>query len=99
MPLRLRKRLLPLVAGSLVTIVLVSPSWAQESIKDARQKRDNAINAQANAAAQIDLLKAQDADVATAVQQVNAAVTAEQARVEAAQQALANAEQGSAAQN
>ena len=79
--------------------MLVSPSWAQDSIKDARQKRDSAVNAQANAAAQIDFLKAQDADVADAVQQVNLAVTAQQAKVEASQQGLANAEQEAATQN
>ena len=80
-------------------MALVSPSWAQDSIKDARQKRDSAVNAQANAAAQINFLKAQDADVAEAVEQVNVAVTAQQARVEAAQQGIASAEQEAAAQN
>src|SRR5258708_19140793 len=92
-------RLIQLIVGVLVATVLVSPSWAQDSIKDARQKRDSAVNAQANAAAQIDFLKAQDADVAEAVQQVNLAVSAQQARVEAAQQGLASAEQEAAAQN
>lgn len=92
-------RLIPLIVALLITTVLVSPSWAQDSIKDARQKRDSAVNAQANAAAQIDLLRAQDADVATAVQQVNLAVTAQQAKVEASQQGLANAEQEAATQN
>jgi murein DD-endopeptidase MepM/ murein hydrolase activator NlpD len=92
-------RLIQLIVGVLLATVLVSPSWAQDSIKDARQKRDSAVNAQANAAAQIDFLKAQDADVAEAVQQVNLAVSAQQARVEAAQQGLASAEQEAAAQN
>ena len=92
-------RLIQLIVGVLVATVLVSPSWAQDSIKDARQKRDSAVNAQANAAAQIDFLRAQDADVAEAVQQVNLAVSAQQARVEAAQQGLASAEQEAAAQN
>ena len=99
MATRLRPRLIQLIVGLLVTTALVSPSWAQDSIKDARQKRDSAINAQANAAAQINFLKAQDADVAEAVEQVNLAVTAQQARVEAAQQGIANAEQEAAAQN
>ncbi|TML13795.1 MAG: hypothetical protein E6G39_09340 [Actinobacteria bacterium] len=92
-------RLIQLIVGVLVATVLVSPSWAQDSIKDARQKRDSAVNAQANAAAQIDFLRAQDADVAEAVQQVNLAVSAQQARVETAQQGLASAEQEAAAQN
>ena len=95
----LRSRLIPLIVGLLVTVALMSPSWAQDSIKDARQKRDAAVNGQANAAAQIDFLKAQDADVAEAVEQVNVAVTAQQARVAAAQQGIANAEQEAAAQN
>ena len=99
MATRLRPRLIQLIVGLLVTTVLVGPSWAQDSIKDARQKRDSAVNAQANAAAQINFLKAQDADVAEAVQQVNLAVTAQQARVEAAQQGIASAEQESATQN
>jgi murein DD-endopeptidase MepM/ murein hydrolase activator NlpD len=99
MATRLRPRLIQLIVGLLATTVLVGPSWAQDSIKDARQKRDSAINAQANAAAQINFLKAQDADVAEAVQQVNLAVTAQQARVEAAQQGIASAEQEAATQN
>jgi murein DD-endopeptidase MepM/ murein hydrolase activator NlpD len=96
---RSRNRLIPLIVGLILTVVLVSPSWAQDSIKDARQKRESAVNAQANAAAQINLLKAQDADVADAVTQVTLAVTAQQAKVEAAQQGLADAEQQVAAQN
>jgi murein DD-endopeptidase MepM/ murein hydrolase activator NlpD len=99
MATRLRPRLIQLIVGLLATAVLMGPSWAQDSIKDARQKRDSAINAQANAAAQINFLKAQDADVADAVQQVNLAVTAQQARVEAAQQGIASAEQEAATQN
>ena len=99
MTTRFRNRLIQLIVGLLIAIVLVNPSWAQDSIKDARQKRDSAVNAQANAAAQIDFLKAQDADVADAVTQVNLAVTTQQARVEAAQQGLKNAEQEAAAQN
>ncbi|HUP76858.1 MAG TPA: peptidoglycan DD-metalloendopeptidase family protein [Acidimicrobiales bacterium] len=96
---RLRPRLLQLIVGLLIATALVSPSAAQESIKDARQKRDSAVNAQANAAAQINFLKAQDADVAEAVEQVNVAVTTQQARVEAAQQGITSAEQEAAAQN
>jgi murein DD-endopeptidase MepM/ murein hydrolase activator NlpD len=96
---RFRTRLIALIVGLLVTTALVSPSSAQDSIKDARQKRDSAVNAQANAAAQINFLKAQDADVADAVEQVNLAVAAQQARVEAAQQGITNAEQEAAAQN
>src|SRR5258708_6212698 len=92
-------RLIQLMVGVLVATVLVSPSWAQDSIKDARQKRESAVNAQANAAAQINLLKAQDADVADAVAQVGLAVTAQQAKIEAAQQGLADAEQQVTAQN
>jgi murein DD-endopeptidase MepM/ murein hydrolase activator NlpD len=99
MATRFRPRLIQLLVVVLGTTVLVSPSWAQDSIKDARQKRDASVNAQANAAAQINLLKAQDADVAEAVEQVNAAVAVQQARVEAAQQAIAAAEQEVAKQN
>ena len=99
MALRTRNRLIQLIVGLILTVVLVSPSWAQDSIKDARQKRESAVNAQANAAAQINLLKAQDADVADAVAQVGLAVTAQQAKVEAAQQGLADAEQQVTAQN
>lgn len=96
---RFRPRLIQLLVALVATTVLVSPSWAQDSIKDARQKRDAAVNAQANAAAQINLLKAQDADVADAVQQVTEAVALQQAKVEAAQQAIAAAEQEVAKQN
>ena len=88
-----------LIVGLLIAMALVSPSAAQESIKDARQKRDSAVNAQANAAAQINFLKAQDADVAEAVEQVNVAVATQQARVEAAQQGITSAEQEAAVQN
>jgi murein DD-endopeptidase MepM/ murein hydrolase activator NlpD len=96
---RFRSRLIQLLVALVGTMVLVSPSWAQDSIKDARKKRDAAVNAQANAAAQINLLKAQDADVADAVRQVTEAVALQQAKVEAAQQAIAAAEQEVAKQN
>jgi murein DD-endopeptidase MepM/ murein hydrolase activator NlpD len=99
MATRFRPRLIQLLVAVLGTTVLVSPSWAQDSIKDARQKRDAAVNAQANAAAQINFLKAQDADVAEAVQQVNEAVALQQAKVETAQQGIAAAEQEVAKQN
>jgi murein DD-endopeptidase MepM/ murein hydrolase activator NlpD len=99
MATRLRHRLIQLLVALLATAVLVSPSWAQDSIKDARQKRDASVNAQANAAAQINFLKAQDAEVAEAVEHVNAAVANQQAKVEAAQQGIANAEQEVAKQN
>ena len=44
---RLRPRLIQLLVALVGTMVLVSPSWAQDSIKDARQKRDAAVNAPA----------------------------------------------------
>jgi peptidoglycan DL-endopeptidase CwlO len=99
MATRLRPILIQLLVALLATAVLVGPSWAQDSIKDARSKRDASVNAQANAAAQINFLKAQDADVAEAVEQVNVAVANQQAKVEAAQQGIANAEQEVAKQN
>ena len=99
MSTRLRSILIQLLVALLATAVLVGPTWAQDSIKDARSKRDSSINAQANAAAQINFLKAQDADVAEAVEQVNLAVTNQQAKVEAAQQGIASAEQEAAKQN
>ena len=99
MATRLRPILIQLLVALLATSLLVGPSWAQDSIKDARQKRDASVNAQANAAAQINFLEAQDADVAEAVDQVNVAVANQQAKVEAAQQGIASAEQEVAKQN
>jgi murein DD-endopeptidase MepM/ murein hydrolase activator NlpD len=92
-PRSLRRHLSWRLLGAVaLVIVLCRPAFAQDSIKDARQQRDAAVKSQATAAAQIDLLKAQDADVAGAVQQINAAVANQQAKVAAAQQALADAD-------
>ena len=82
-----------IVAGILVcSSGLITTAGAQDSIKDARQRRDEAREAQADVAAQIDVLKAEDAQLAAAMQAINSSVAAQQAKVDAATFALSQAE-------
>lgn len=76
------------VVAALAPFVMFGPARAQESIKEARDKRDAARNAAAAAAAEIDELKAADADLAAALNTINKAVAAQQARVDAAERAV-----------
>jgi murein DD-endopeptidase MepM/ murein hydrolase activator NlpD len=65
-----------------------APSASGDSVSDARRDRERARAAQAQAAKQLDLLAAADADVARALADIDAAVTAAEAGVEDAQRAL-----------
>lgn len=89
---RLPGRLALGVALGAIVLSVFGSAAAQDSIKDARNKRDAAINAKADAAAQINLLRAQDAEVAVAMRSINEAVARQSANVETARAAVAAAE-------
>ncbi len=97
--MRILRRSFPVLLAltPLAVIAVVLPAAGQTSIRDARDARDRARNEQAAAAAQIDVLQAQDAQVAAAVRTITAAVATQQARVDAARTALAAAEAEAAA--
>ncbi len=65
---------------------------AESEISEARRRRDDVRDQQAEAAAELDLLEAQDDEVAAAVADIQAAVDNQRAQVDAARLALAAAE-------
>ncbi len=77
---------------TLAGIGVVTPASADDGIKEARQKREDARNAQLQAARQINLLTAEDADVAQAVADIEAAVVSQQAMVDDGRRRLADAQ-------
>ena len=77
---------------TLAGIGLVAPASADDGIKEARQKREDARNAQLQAARQINLLTAEDAEVAQAVADIEAAVVSQQAMVDDGRRRLADAQ-------
>jgi murein DD-endopeptidase MepM/ murein hydrolase activator NlpD len=77
---------------TLAGIGLVAPASADDGIKEARQKREDARNAQLQAARQINLLTAEDAEVAQAVADIEAAVLSQQAMVDDGRRRLADAQ-------
>lgn len=87
---RLRRALLA-TSVSALACSLVVPASADDSIKQARQKREDARNAQLQAARQINLLTAEDNDVAKAVADIEAAVVSQQAKIEDGRRRLADA--------
>jgi murein DD-endopeptidase MepM/ murein hydrolase activator NlpD len=89
----LRRR--PLAFATALTVVglgLIAPADAQDGIKEARQKREDARNAQLQAARQINLLTAADAEVAKALSDIEAAVVSQQLSVEDGRLRLADAQ-------
>ena len=88
-----RRRWRSLLATSVIVLALtlVVPASADDSIKQARQKREDARNAQLQAARQINLLTAADKDVAKAVAEIEAAVVSQQAKIEDGRRRLADA--------
>jgi murein DD-endopeptidase MepM/ murein hydrolase activator NlpD len=83
------------VAGALLCAVcsLVVPAAADDSVRDARRSRDEARSAQARAAAQIDVLHAQDGELARGLRSIEQAVAAQRAVVDDATRAVAAAEE------
>ncbi len=78
----------------LVAASLVGPAFAaaDSEIGEARRRRDEVRDEQADAAATLDLLNAEYEDVTSAAAGIEAAVAAQAAQVDAARQALAAAE-------
>lgn len=76
--------------ASLVTVLLVWPvaASAQDTISDIRKQREQARDAKAAALAEVDLLELQDAEIAGVLEEIQASVDAQVARVEGARQAL-----------
>lgn len=92
-PLRATHRRGALAVVAVVVLALaVGPAAAEDSIKETRQKREDARNAQLTAARQINLLTAQDTEVQRAVATIEAAVVSQQARVEDGRRRLADAQ-------
>lgn len=75
----------------------IAPAPAQDSLEDARAEREELRRQAAEVAAEIDLLGAQDADVAQALADLEAFVAQTQADIEAAELAIAQAEAEAAA--
>ena len=90
-PSRRARRALLAAMVSLLGLSVVVPASADDSIKQARQKREDARNAQLQAARQINLLNAEDTDVAKAVADIEASVITQQAKVEDGRRGLADA--------
>ena len=88
---RRRRRSLLATSVIVLALTLVVPASADDSIKQARQKREDARNAQLQAARQINLLTAEDKDVAKAVAEIEAAVVSQQAKIEDGRRRLADA--------
>ena len=88
---RRRRRSLLATSVIVLALTLVVPASADDSIKQARQKREDARNAQLQAARQINLLTAEDKDVAKAVADIEAAVVSQQAKIEDGRRRLADA--------
>lgn len=86
------RRSIAACAAVLAVAGFVGPASAQDSIKETRQKREDARNAQLTAARQINLLTAQDAEVQKVVATIEAAVSSQQARVEDGRRRLADAQ-------
>ena len=89
----LRSRLL-FAAAATLSVALVSPAFGQDGqdISDLRRQREAAREAEQEALEQIDLLRADDAVVQETLNEIQALVDAQTARVEGARQALAAAE-------
>ncbi|CAB4741050.1 unannotated protein [freshwater metagenome] len=90
----------PAIAGALaivglaaVGLGLITPvGAADDGIKEARQKREDARNAQLQAARQINLLTAEDTEVAKALADIEAAVLSQQMLVEDGRRRLSDAQ-------
>ena len=89
---RRRRWLVLATALILLGAAIGVPAAADDGIKDARQKREDARNAQLQAARQINLLTAEGAAVAKAVADLDAAVTTQESLVEDGRRRLADAQ-------
>jgi murein DD-endopeptidase MepM/ murein hydrolase activator NlpD len=86
-----RRRMLVAAACGVLVCSIATTASADDAITAARKKREDARNAQLQAARQINLLTAADAEVAKALADIEAAVGAQTARVEDARRQLADA--------
>ena len=80
---------------SILVLVLLTGERAigeTESIREAREKKQDASNRRADAAAVLKLAEADDEAVVNALNDLDAAVAMEQAKIEAARQAIEAAE-------
>ena len=82
--------LVTLLAGG---TLLEAPVGGQESIDDARRQREAVRREKAEVAATLELLRAEDAEVAAALADIDAYLSIEQAKLDAAQLAVDAAEQ------
>jgi murein DD-endopeptidase MepM/ murein hydrolase activator NlpD len=103
--IRRRRHLLLLVPLVLLLMSDIAPadaasssSTSTDALSKARQQREAARAAQANAAAQINLLNAADADVAAALGQIEQSVAYQQGQVDEARQRLEVAERDATSQ-
>jgi murein DD-endopeptidase MepM/ murein hydrolase activator NlpD len=89
-----RRRRLALAAVLVaLTLALSLPVAAEDDVKSARRSREDARAAQARAAAQIDVLSAEDASLAKGVSDIAEAVASQQGLVQDATRVVADAEQ------
>ena len=75
----------------LLVLALAQPAGAADSLSEARRKREDARRRRAQVAAQLDHLKASDAELESAVSVLDGQVRAQLASAEAARQALQSA--------
>ncbi len=88
------RRILPILVA-LAVVTASAPLWAQDTIEEARQQQEQARREAAAAAGELDLLAAQDQDVAAALADLDAFITQTEADIEAAEQAILAAERES----
>ncbi len=89
----MRRLLLILIAMAVLTGT--APLRAQDTIEEARAQQEQARREAAAAAGELDLLAAQDEDVATALADLDAFIAQTEADIEAAEQAILAAERAS----
>lgn len=87
----LRRPLAVLVVALGVAVPVSAQSDDPDSIDDARTQREHAQAEAAEVAAELELLEAEDAEVLTALQAMQAAVSFQQAKVDAARADIVNA--------
>lgn len=83
------------VVGALCVLVtaLTGPTWAEDSVADLEAQRAEVADAARSAAAEIDLLRAEDAEIAAAVDELDLWIAQVQADIDATEQAIEVAEE------
>lgn len=83
------RRSLAAILG-LVLLTTLVPASAQETLEDARARREALQAEAAQTAAEIDILEAEDADIVAAVEQIDAWIMIQEAQLDRARQDLAS---------